>query len=144
MNLRNTFLRVLLENDEPELDPAGDKAALDAALDSSGDSNQFDIEGGDSSPEEVIAKIKKRAESWATEVNTFAERLNGRAADSLINQVQSAQKHAAFEGIADQTQKEIGKVAIVLGGLQQRINMFINVADSKFAKANEEKAAGKS
>lgn len=139
MKFSDTFLKSLLTEEDVQLDAAGDQAALDAATDATAEDGQYEVEGSGTAPEEVISKIKDRAMKWSQEVLDFAEYLNGTEPDSLINQVQSTQKHAAFEGIADQTQKEIGKVAITLAGLKEKIRMFVNIADSKFAKSVEDK-----
>ncbi len=142
MNFTDTFLQSLLTEEDITLDAAGDQKALEASTDPTAEEGQYEIEGTETSPEEVISKIKERALKWSQEVLDFAEYLNGTEPDSLINQVQSTQKHAAFEGIADQTQKEIGKVAITLAGLKEKIRMFVNIADSKFAKSVEDKKGG--
>lgn len=139
MNFETTFLTSLLAEEKIDLDAEGDQQELEKSTDSTAEEGQYEIEGSETSPEQVISKIKDRALKWSGELQDFAEFLNGTDPQSLINQVQSTQRHAAFEGIADQTQKEIGKVALTLAGLREKIRMFVNIADSKFEKSVEEK-----
>lgn len=126
--------------DASALDVDGDAAALAGSVDPTGDPDQYDLGDEGADPQELISKMKARSEQWASQVSGFTSWLNGTNAQSLINQVQAAAKHPAFEGIADQTQKEIGKVSQTLAGLQQKINLFINTADSKYDKSKADAA----
>lgn len=126
--------------DASALDVDGDAAALAGSVDPTGDPGQYDLGDEGSDPQELIGKMKARSEQWASQVAGFTSWLNGTDAQSLINQVQAASKHPAFEGVADQTQKEIGKVSQTLAGLEQKIKLFINTAESKYDKSKADSA----
>lgn len=140
MDYNATFTRVLLEAPG---DPASPAAPSEADLDAAAlaqtmspeDRAAYDVEGPPAGDAEAAEMIKQKALHWAGQLDSFIAWINGTDGKSLLGQVQSAQKNPGFEGIGDQTQREIIKSATVLAGLKQKINGFINISDSKIERA---------
>lgn len=137
MDYNEIFTSILLEAPGELPDDADlDAQALQQKL-SPDDRAGYDVEGLESSDADTAKMIKGKAEHWSNQLDSFIAWINGTDGQSLLGQVQLAQKNPGFEGIGDQTQREIVKAAAGLAALRQRINGFINTADSKIAKAME-------
>lgn len=133
----NIFLRTLTEELGDYPDQRADRQELNNSLNPD-DDMPYDIKGPDVPATETAQRIKSSAEQWAERIDGFVKWLNATDGSSLLTQVQKAGKHPGFEGIGDATQKEIGKVAAQLAGLTQKVNMFINTADTKIDRAMED------
>lgn len=137
-NYGNRFKRFLVEKDKvvsTQGDEITDNDAMVQTLDKGTDPTVYDVEapppGGTHVPQmgAIQKKMYDELKTWVTELDTFAEYLNGTGSDSVQSRLNSAEPDTLFDKIATAETKKIARVSVEIASLSQMLKGYLASAN---------------
>jgi len=129
-NYGNRFKKVLIEKDEE----ITDQEAMMQTLDKGTDPAMLDVdapvmEPGVPTMGSMQKKMYDELKTWVTELDRFAEYLNGTTPQSVQSRLNSAEPDTLFDKIATAETKKIARVSVEVASLSQMLKGYLASAN---------------
>ena len=129
-NYGNRFKKVLVEKD----DEISDQDAMIQTLDKGTDPASFDVDAPPSQPGvptmgAMQKKMYDELKTWVSELDRFADYLNGTTPDSMQSRLNSAEPDTLFDKIATAETKKIARVSVEVASLSQMLKGYLASAN---------------